>query len=102
MKIPKNVIIITLEKLAKPEYIGIDGLAKMLGVSKSTAYKISASGELSRYRANGKIVRFARADVIAYMEKNRIKSNDKIELEANSYLGNAGSRSGNRPAVRHN
>ena len=59
------------------EFLNIDDLAKFLGLKKSTLYSMVGNGDLPHYRI-GRLIRFKRNDVDAWMESHR---REKIDFD---------------------
>lgn len=54
------------------EYLSLKEAAEFLKISKSTLYKHTSAGEITFYRPNGKIIVFKKADLINWLERNKI------------------------------
>lgn len=54
------------------EYLSLKEAAEFLKISKSTLYKHTSAGEIPFYRPNGKIIVFKKADLINWLERNKI------------------------------
>ena len=54
------------------EFLSIGDLSEVLGIKKSTLYSLVENGELPHYKI-GRLVRFKRNDVDAWMESHRVK-----------------------------
>jgi excisionase family DNA binding protein len=66
--------------------MSVQDLCTFLGVSKSFIYKLSSLNVLPKYCPNGKILFFKKTDVIKWIEKNRIPSDDELQAEADLIL----------------
>ena len=51
----------------------VDQISELLGVSRSTVYRLTESRVLSSYKVRG-CVRVSHEDVMNYLEKNRMSS----------------------------
>ena len=60
----------------------IGDVASRLQVSKSFVYKLVSGGDLPHYKPNGKRVFFLRRDIDAWVQRNRISSNEELERAA--------------------
>lgn len=77
-----------LEKLenmayAAKDFLSIDEVATYLNISKSSAYKITSSKELTVYKPNGKNIFILRSDLNDWIKRNPCLSNDELEKQAN-------------------
>lgn len=60
--------------------------AKYIDVSKSYLYKLTSGGEISHFKPHGKRIYFKKEDLDNWVFKNRIKSNEEIQEEADKFL----------------
>ena len=51
-----------------PEWLTADEVAELLRLSKPTVYRLFRSGDLKGRRYSARLIRFAKADVLAFME----------------------------------
>ena len=68
------------------DFLGIEELAAFLKIKKSTAYKLSSNGKIPRFKPGGKKVLFLYRDVCEYLDKNRYKSQEELELDAKQIM----------------
>lgn len=69
-------------ELHNKEFWSFQDFLNYTGFSKSTGYKITHEKKIPFYKPlNGKIL-FRKDDVLNFLAKNRIASNDEIEREA--------------------
>ena len=59
------------------EFLNTSQLAKLLGLSKTSIYRLISSRSIPFYKI-GHGIRFKRSDVLDYLENNRVKSITKI------------------------
>lgn len=52
-----------------PEWIDAKGAAQLLGVGERTVRKLASNGKLPASKVGEKLLRFRRADVVAYLER---------------------------------
>lgn len=64
-----------MTKSAGQDWIGVPALAKELGVTIRTLYRMLNSGELPSYKI-GRVIRIKRADVNAFREQSRVMPAD--------------------------
>ena len=74
--ITANTIFCTKEVLTSDE------AAKYLGVSKSCLYKWTMERKIPHYKPNGKMCYFNRKEVEAWMQSNRVQTDDELEQQA--------------------
>lgn len=67
------------------KFLSLKETAEYLGISKSSAYKLSHKQIIPKYKPAGKIY-FELDDINKYIEDSRIKSQSEIESEAQSFL----------------
>jgi excisionase family DNA binding protein len=72
--------------LEDKEMMTSDETAKFMGVSMSYLYKLSFKRELPSYKPGGKKMYFRKGDVIDWLSKHKIMSNDEIEEKAIKYV----------------
>jgi len=61
------------------EYITIERLCQLLGIKKSTAYKLSSKNTLPKFKPGGKVVLFKMSDAVKYIESKRIASSNEVK-----------------------
>jgi excisionase family DNA binding protein len=59
-----------MERRAPREWISVAEVQEILGISRTKAYELAASGEVEAARI-GRAVRIKRASLEAYIERNR-------------------------------
>lgn len=59
--------------------------ARYMGVSLSYLYKLTMKAEIPCYKPNGKHVYFNRKELEAWLQRNKVKTLEEIEQEANKY-----------------
>ncbi len=72
------------------EFLDVHDLAAYLSIKRSTAYAMVERGELPHYKI-GRLIRFRRNDVDAWMEKQR-REGINLEKKATSALKRVGCR----------
>lgn len=77
--ITANTIITTKEVLTSDE------AAKYLGISKSYLYKLTMNRAIPCYKPMGKLCYFNRHELEAWLQTNRIATNEEIERQAQNY-----------------
>lgn len=60
-------------------FLTVEELCAYLGISKSTAYKLSHNNILPKYCPGGKKILFKTAEVESYVNSHRIASIDEIQ-----------------------
>jgi len=60
--------------------------ANFLFISQSKLYKMTSNNEITYYKPNGKKNYYFKSDLIAFIKRNRIKSNEKIGVETMDYM----------------
>ena len=67
------------------EVLTSDEAAQYMGISKSYLYKLTMRQEIPHYKPMGKMCYFNRLELEAWLQANRIASNDEISQKAQSY-----------------
>lgn len=76
------------------DYVDSQGACFILGISKSTLYKLNFRKAIPYYRPNGsKKIYFKLADLENYIAQNRLMSQAEINAEASRFLDTKGGRS---------
>jgi excisionase family DNA binding protein len=71
-----------LDKPEKEELFTVKSLAKYLGVSTSSIYKLVETGEIRYSKSSGKIIRFRKAYVEEYLAKGKSSTREEIKNDA--------------------
>lgn len=72
--------------VSSKELLSVDELADYLSISKSFIYKLTSNREIPHYKPGGKFVYFKKSEIIEWVSKSRIKTEDEIELAAENHL----------------
>lgn len=59
--------------------------AKYMGVSKSYLYKLTGKQEIPHYKPMGKMCYFNRQELEAWLQRNRVATDEEISQKANDY-----------------
>lgn len=73
-----------LEENQKP--FTVDEASEFLGISKSTLYKLTHKRKIRFSKPNGRKIYFAKSDLIEWMSRNPVKTNEQIDEEASNYV----------------
>ena len=68
------------------EVLNLEEAAIFMGISKSSLYKMTYKHELPFYRPNGKLIFFEKAELLKWMRKTAVKSEEQIEDAAKSKI----------------
>lgn len=74
------------QAVATKELLSVDELSDYLSISKSFIYKMTSNREIPHYKPGGKFVYFKKSEIIEWVSKSRIKTEDEIEQEAENHL----------------
>ena len=66
-----------LEQQAGKTTLLIGDVATMTGMSKSTIYKLTCTNQIPHYKPNGKHVYFERDEIVAWMKRGRVQTNEE-------------------------
>ncbi len=67
------------------EILDVDGAAALLGLKKTYIYKLTHNRRIPYY-TTGKRIYFKRDELVGYVMRIRVKTQDEIEQAANNYL----------------
>ncbi|WP_066838166.1 helix-turn-helix transcriptional regulator [Rufibacter ruber] len=70
--------------LTQKPVLTFDEVASYTGLSKSYLYKLTSRNDIPFYRPNGKQLYFNRQEIDAWLQRNRVKTNFEIDLEAST------------------
>ena len=86
-QITANIIYTTKEVLTSDE------AAKYLGVSKSCLYKWTMTRQIPHYKSpTGKMCFFNRKEIEAWMQSNRVQTDDELEQQAQTIIRKGGQK----------
>lgn len=75
------------------EVLTSDEAAKYLGVSKSCLYKWTMSRQIPHYKSpTGKMCFFNRKEIEAWMQSNRVQTDDELEQQAQAIIRKGGQK----------
>ncbi len=84
--ITANTIFCTKEVLTSDE------AAKYLGVSKSCLYKWTMSRVIPHFKPMGKLCYFNRLELEAWLQRNRVKTDDELEQQEQKIMRKGGKK----------
>jgi len=67
------------------EVLTFDEVARFTGLSKSYLYKLTSSKRIPHYKPTGKLCYFNREEVEAWLQENRISTDEEISQKAQIY-----------------
>lgn len=56
------------------------------GISKSYLYKLTSAGSIPHYKPEGKTIYFDRAELDAWLKRNRVRTAQEIEQDATNHI----------------
>jgi excisionase family DNA binding protein len=71
-------ILFEMKRTSKKEILTIDEASIMLDLSKSYLYRLTSERQIPHYKPLNKVIYFKRSEVIAWIEKGKILSNDEL------------------------
>jgi len=82
--------IIVLENVlcSGKEVLTLEEAALFMGISRSTLYKMTHKNVISFFRPNGKLIYFEKSELLAWMRKNRVSTNEEVSGNARVVLQN--------------
>lgn len=72
--------------LAAKNVFCFEDVALLTGFSKSHLYKLTCSHQIPHYKPNGKQIYFDRAEVEAWMKRNRVATTQETDQKATNYV----------------
>ncbi len=63
------------------EILNTDEVVELTGMAKSYLYKLTSTRQIPHYKPNWKLLYYNKSDVLNYLTRNRVKSNDEIRGE---------------------
>ena len=72
--------------LGLKEVLTFNEFCTYAGISKSYGYKLTSSGNVPHFKPNGKQIYFNRLQVEKWLQRNPIKTAEKIDNEASTYV----------------
>ena len=79
-----NTLFCTKEVLTSEE------AARYMGISKSYLYKLTMRQQIPHYKPMGKMCYFNRAELEAWLQNNRVATDDELKERANTYCMKGG------------
>lgn len=67
------------------EVLTANEASELLGIAKSYLYKLTYRHEIPYYRPNGKLIYFERTDLMAWMRRNRVSTDEQMRRDALQY-----------------
>jgi len=68
------------------EVLSFDEVATYTGLSKSYLYKLTSTGAIPHYKPNGKMCYFNKAEIILWLQKNRVASTQELDNKASTFV----------------
>lgn len=79
-----NTLFCTKEVLTSEE------AARYMGISKSYLYKLTMRQQIPHYKPMGKMCYFNRAELEAWLQNNRVATDEELKERANAYCMKGG------------
>ena len=78
----------TLEDMleAGKEVLTVEEAAKFMGMARSSLYKMTSDQTIPFYRPNGKMIFFEKADILSWIRRNRVYTQEEIDEEARLHM----------------
>lgn len=73
-------------------FLTVAQASKFLGYTKSYLYKMIMRRELPYFKVGSRAVRFAKSDLVNYLSKCRVSSQDELQAKAELNLAMKGGR----------
>lgn len=74
------------------EVLTSDEAARYMGVSKSYLYKLTMRREIPHYKPRGKMCYFNRHELEAWLQSNRVSTEEELDRRANAYCMKGGEK----------
>ena len=72
--------------LAAKKVLSIEDVVLLTGLTKGHIYKLTSAHQIPYYKPEGKQIYFDRAELEAWLKRNRVNTVDEVEQEAVNYL----------------
>lgn len=76
--------------LAAKNVLTLDDVALLTGLSKNHLYNLTSRNEIPYYRPRGKQIYFDRAEIEAWMKRNRVNALDEPQCTLSAYTAEKG------------
>jgi len=60
--------------------------AKFMGMARSSLYKMTCEQSIPFYRPNGKMIYFEKADILSWIRRNRVYTQEEIDDAARLHM----------------
>lgn len=81
--------IIATQAIYQKEILSFKEACIFLNLKDNFLYKLTSGNVITHYVPNGKMIYFRKADLVDYLLRYKVRSNDEIESETEAYLGNS-------------
>lgn len=78
--------------LTQKEVLTSAEVAKYMGISKAYLYKLTMKQQIPHYKPLGKLCYFQRAEVEAWLQSNRVATEDELNNQAQVYCMKKGGK----------
>ena len=68
------------------EVLTVEEAAKFMGMARSSLYKMTCEQSIPFYRPNGKMIYFEKADILSWIRRNRVYTQEEIDAEARLHM----------------
>ena len=84
----RRIIVLENVLCLDKEVLTLEEAALFMGISRSTLYKMTHKNVISFFRSNGKLIYFEKSELLAWMRKNRVYTNEEVSGNARVVLQN--------------
>lgn len=74
------------------EVLTSDEAARYMGISKSYLYKLTMRRQIPHYKPMGKMCYFNRHELEAWLQSNRVSTEEELDRRANAYCMKGGEK----------
>lgn len=68
------------------EVLTVEEAAKFMGMARSSLYKMTCEQSIPFYRPNGKMIYFEKADILSWIRRNRVYTQEEIDDAARIHM----------------
>lgn len=68
------------------EVLTLNEVSNYTGLSKSHIYKLTSTGGIPFYKPFGKICYFNRAEILQWLQQNRVSTTKELESKASTFV----------------
>ena len=68
------------------EVLSVEEAARFMDIARSSLYKMTSDRSIPFYRPNGKMIYFEKADILSWIRRNRVYTQEEIDDAARLHM----------------